>query len=64
MKRYCPDPDAPFILEYDEGDFVRYDAIAPLIAAVDKLLAAKGRFHTEQNYKALAEARAALEKAE
>lgn len=62
MKRY--DPAAYWdMAEKKDGDYVRYSDIAPLIAAVDKLLAAKGRYHTEQNYKALAEARAALEKA-
>lgn len=63
MRRYDVLPYENVIDEYPIGDYVLYKDVAPLIAAVDKLLAAKGRFHTEQNYKALAEARAALEKA-
>lgn len=63
MKRYESSPYNGTIDEDPDGELVRYEDIAPLIAAVDKLLAAKGRDHTEQNYKALAEARAALEKA-
>lgn len=63
MKRYNPDYTAN--LEVDpEGEAVLYADIAPLLTAVDNLLKAKGRYHTEQNYKALAEARAALEKAQ
>ena len=64
MKRYDIDWFGSDLEETPDGSMVRHDDIAPLIAAVDKLLAAKGRYHTEQNYKALAEARAKLEKAQ
>lgn len=64
MKRYDVDWFGSDLEENPDGFLVRHDDIAPLIAAVDKLLAAKGRYHTEQNYKALVEARAALEKAQ
>lgn len=63
MKRYQIFGD-DWAIEHPNGDWLLYYDIAPLIAAVDKLLAAKGRYHTEQNYKALAEARAKMEKAE
>lgn len=63
MKRYDLLDDfegGRYMGEEGDGDWVSYEDAAELQrqldalgAAVDKLLACKGRFHTEQNYKAL-----------
>lgn len=62
MKRYDIEPFDGDLIEDSQGDFVKYEAIAPLIEAVDNLLSAKGSFHNQ--YNELFAARRALEKAE
>ena len=41
--------------EHSQGPMVWFDDVEPLLMAARKLVECKGRFHTEQNYKALAE---------
>lgn len=60
IKRYNIDAvqdEAYLDLEEDShGRFVEYDDIEPLLTAVQSLMRAKGRFHTEASYRVLEQA--------